>query len=46
MNSIYISSARITNDLETKYSNNRTPIVNFSVADNHRNGDKEEPSMA
>lgn len=42
MNSIYISSARITNDLETKYSNNRTPIVNFSVADNHRNGDKEE----
>lgn len=43
MNIIFISSARITNDLETKYSNNGTAIINFSVADNHRNGEKEEP---
>ena len=43
MNSICISNARITNDLETRYSNNGNAIVNFSVADNHRNGDKEEP---
>ena len=42
MNSIYISSARITNDLETKYTDGGTAIVNFSAADNHRNGDKEE----
>lgn len=42
MNGIFISNARITNDLETRYSNNGTAIVNFSVADNHRNGDKEE----
>lgn len=42
MNNIFISNARITNDLETRYSNNRTAIINFSVADNHRNGDKEE----
>lgn len=43
MNIIFISSARITNDLETKYSNNGTAIINFSVANNHRNGEKEEP---
>lgn len=43
MNIIFISSARITNDLETKYGNNGTAIINFSVADNHRNGEKEEP---
>lgn len=43
MNGILISNARITNDLETRYSNNGTAIINFSVADNHRNGDKEEP---
>ena len=42
MNNIFISNARITNDLETRYSNNGTAIINFSVADNHRNGDKEE----
>ncbi len=42
MNNIFISNARITNDLEIRYSNNRTAIINFSVADNHRNGDKEE----
>ena len=40
MNIIFISSARITNDLETKYSNNGTAIINFSVAKNHRNGEK------
>lgn len=42
MNNIFISNARITNDLEIRYSNNQTAIINFSVADNHRNGDKEE----
>ena len=42
MNNIFISNARITNDLETRYSNSGTAIINFSVADNHRNGDKEE----
>ena len=42
MNNIFISNARITNDLEIRYSNNGTAIINFSVADNHRNGDKEE----
>lgn len=42
MNSICVSNARITNDLETRYTNSGTAIVNFSVADNHRNGDKEE----
>lgn len=42
MNNICISNARITNDLETRYSNSGTAIINFSVADNHRNGDKEE----
>lgn len=42
MNNIFISNARITNDLEIRYSNNGTAIINFSVADNHRNGEKEE----
>lgn len=42
MNSICITNARITNDLEIRYAKNNTAIVNFSVADNHRNGDKEE----